>query len=429
MFCRSSHRIRARSPESRGRALGILLFVGVLAGCDSLLKVEAPTRVLADDLEGAPTAALLVDGVVGDFECAYASLIQFTAQHTDEMVNANLASAEAFDVDRRTILKERTHYAQAECGSQEAIYMPLSRARWQADNALRVLEKYSDAEIANRVLLMATAAAYSGYNHLLLGEAFCTCAIDGGAELTSQQLFTAAEAKFSRAITEATTAGNSSIRNMALVGRARARLNLGKTADAVADAQQVPGGFVRNATYSSASGRSENRIFRMNNLSAAISIEAPFRNVTFQGVPDPRVVAVDEKRGSTDNVTPLWTQRKYSSLDAPIPIARYQEAQLIIAEVTGGQAAVNIINALHAAVNLPPFNSNDAAEIAAQVQEERRREFFLEGHRFYDRRRFNLPQIPAPGTSYGFKGGFYGNQLCLPLPDVERDNNPTLRGS
>lgn len=39
---------------------------------------------------------------------------------------------------------------------------------------------------------------------------------------------------------------------------------------------------------------------------------------------------------------------------------------------------------------------------------------------------FNIPLIPASGTPYPVKGGNYGNTTCLPLPDVERFNNPNI---
>ena len=42
--------------------------------------------------------------------------------------------------------------------------------------------------------------------------------------------------------------------------------------------------------------------------------------------------------------------------------------------------------------------------------------------------RFDVPLTPAPGSPFPAKGGVYGDQLCFPLPDVERNNNPTLSG-
>lgn len=72
--------------------------------------------------------------------------------------------------------------------------------------------------------------------------------------------------------------------------------------------------------------------------------------------------------------------------------------------------------------------SNDPVEVRAQLIEERRRELFLERHRLGDIIRFNITLSPPAGTPFPIKGGVYGNQICFPLPDVERNNNPNIEG-
>jgi hypothetical protein len=124
----------------------------------------------------------------------------------------------------------------------------------------------------------------------------------------------------------------------------------------------------------------------------------------------------------------LFVQNKYKSLADPIPMATWREAVLIRAEVAGGATAVQLINQLRTAANLPAFASTVETEIQAQVREERRRELFLEGQRLYDTIRFNLPLVPAAGAVFPNGGGTYGNNKCLPLPDVERLNNPSITG-
>ena len=131
----------------------------------------------------------------------------------------------------------------------------------------------------------------------------------------------------------------------------------------------------------------------------------------------------------------IYVPAKYSASSfavgeaIPLPIARYEEAQLILAEAQGGQTAVNIINAMRAKVNLKPYTGpTDAASIKNLVIDERRRVLFVEGFRNYDIQRFNLTQQPAVGTTYPRVGGTYGNTTCLPLPDVERYNNPNIGG-
>ena len=129
----------------------------------------------------------------------------------------------------------------------------------------------------------------------------------------------------------------------------------------------------------------------MNFQERSISIEDDFRDLTFGGQPDLRTASVLSSEPGQDGQSPRWTQSKYPSQDTPIPIARYEEAQLIIAEVQLGQNAVDIINTLHAAAGLPDFvpnDVNDDVEILGHVIEERRREFFLESHHLYDKIRF-----------------------------------------
>jgi hypothetical protein len=87
---------------------------------------------------------------------------------------------------------------------------------------------------------------------------------------------------------------------------------------------------------------------------------------------------------------------------------------------------VDFINQLRTAAGLPAYTSTDIAEIRAQVIEERRRELFLESHRLFDTIRFNVPLDPPPGAPFPVGGGTYGDNKCLPLPDVERLNNPNF---
>jgi hypothetical protein len=404
-------------------ATAVLAVSGVLmfAGCDNLLEVEAPSRVLADDLNDPSFAPLLVRSATGDFNCALTAYIMTAGEVTDETMGVHIQSAEAFDYDRRTVNSARSQYATAECGSYGAIYQPLSTAIWQADNAVKVLEALSDAQVANRTTLIQTAQAYGGYGRVLLGEGFCTAAIDMSAELTSEAVFRQAEELFTKAI-----AGPSApIKNMALVGRARVRLALKNTAGALADAQQVPSGFVMNAEYTTAQSRAYNQVFNRINQTQAVSVEPAFRNLTFMGVADSRVRTTNTGNLGGDGKNVVWNQLKYTTFGSPIPIARYAEARLIIAEISGGQTAVGIINDLHTAAGLPLFTSTDEAAIQAQVREERRRELWLEGHRFWDYRRLELPFSPAAGAPYE-KGGFYGTTRCFPLPDIEKNNNPNI---
>lgn len=422
----------------------------VLAGCGELLDQAAPSRVLEETLQGPAAAKLIVDGARASFGCVYQAYITGLGLIADELEDTQLAAA-GWDWNRRSMLPVGGNYATAGCdgGQQFGVYAPLQTARYTADLAITNLAAFSDAEVPERVSLLATAALFSGYSHILLGEGFCSAAVDGGPELTPAQVFALAEERFSTAITNATTANNTAVLNAARVGRARARLNLAKLpgqpvvnaklTEARADAAAVPAGFVYNIPYNSASSYSRNQISVRSRESRLYGVSPRYWAKTFGGMADPRVRVTQGSRGQDNLTDNVYYPDKYNGQAAPIALAKYQEARLIMAEadyhLVGPGAAVDYINALHTAVGLPAFASADPTAILNQLIEERARELFLESHRAYDIKRFNLPLIPAPGTSFMTpnpgggtrnKGGTYGDLRCLPLPDVERDNNPNL---
>ena len=414
------------------RFIHVALFGLTIAACN--LEQEAPSRVIANDLYAPGNAQLLVISTISDFECALGQYIIATGLVGDELIDAQLSQT-GWDYDRRTIVAGLTGYATLQCGSVQVpgYYTPISIARATADKILTALEGWTDAEVTGRQDLIAQAATFAGYALVLLGETSCSAAIDGGPEMTPTQLLTEAEARFTKAITAAQAANNTDFLNMARVGRARARIDMKKYADAKADAALVPDAYVHNATYSAANARRENLVNTQFFRGLYSSVDPSFRNLTVGGVPDPRVNVVDAGAAGQDRVTRVWRSTKYPLITSSIPIASGDEAILIAAEadvetnnLTGAVAG---INKLRAKSSLPTYAGGTQAEVRAQVIDERRRELFLEGQRLGDIIRFSIPQTPAAGTVFPAKGGVYGNQLCFPLPDVERNNNPTLNGT
>lgn len=410
----------------------LILSIAAISGCDEILKSEAPQLIEETVLQQPANAPVIVAGVVADFECALGQYVAVMGTVTDEFSDSQ-ANAAIWDIDRRTSFPSTGLYSTGLCGGFGGVYTPVSSARYQADNTLTLLDGWTDEQVPGRTTFIARVAAYAGYSLILLGEGFCSSAIDVGPEMTPAQVFALAEARFTRAIATATTVGGvtgDSLRYFALVGRARARINQGKRTEAASDAALVPNGFIFNARYSAASGRSENRVFRVNNTGGTVTVDVSYRGLTVDGAADPRVPVVDAGRGGSFPQIRLFSQTKYTSLVAPIPIATWREALLIRAEaaVESGNVAgaVGFINQLRQRVSLPAYASFDAAAVRAQLVEERRRELFLEGHRLFDTIRYNVPLNPAPGAPYPNGGGTYGSNKCLPLPDIERLNNPNI---
>ncbi len=403
-----------------------------VAACntDNLLQVSAPNSLPADNYVVPSQAGLLVNGAIADFECAYAAAIVVEGIISDELADAQLGAAQ-WDYDRRSFNQyPGGMFGTSGCNSNQGpgIYLPVSTARWDADNALTNLQKWSAAEVGPaRDSLIATAALYAGFSLAMLGQSMCEAALDLGPKINQTQLFAEAEKRFSTAISTATGKANlSKILNAAYVGRARVRVFQGNLSGADADAKLVPAGFVFNATYSTSITRRYNRVFEAIDQSPYYTVEDQDRGLKTEGVTDPRTPTQYgvTLRGQDGQI--IWMQMKYTARTTPIPMAKYDEAQLIMAEAEGGQNAIAIINALHDRWNLPHYSgATDAASIKQLVIDERRKSLWLEGQRNYDIQRFQVPFNPPVGAVFG-KGGNYGNTTCLPLPDIERFNNPNI---
>jgi starch-binding outer membrane protein, SusD/RagB family len=425
-----------RATMTAGQWLTVVVLSTPMIGCNLLdkgLEATAPDKIETTVLETPTNAGLIVNSSMGNFECALKAYVVDAGMASGEFMDATPTAAN-WPFDRRdTDPAADVSYAVNDCvGLPLGIYTPIQVARGTADRALELLQGWTDAQVANRQDLIAKAAAYAGYSRILLGEGFCEAAINLGPKLTSAQVFASAETMFNTAITAAQAASDQQILNMAYAGRARARLDQGNTAGAAADAALVPASFVQNASSENSPTTRQNRVQTFNQA-GFVSVGASYRNLTVTGssgtVPDTRVTVTDAAKPGTDNRTPLFIQTKYANSTAAIPIASYKEAQLIVAEVAGGQTAVNIINNLRAASGLPAFASTDPVAIAAEVTEARRRELFLEGQHLFDVRRLTLPLDPAAGIQYSTvypKGGNYGSERCFPLPNVEILNNPNI---
>lgn len=415
--------------------------MAVLAGaaCRDLTSLQQsnPGALDAAGVFIPANAVLLTNGAIADFECAFSRYVVGSGLFADELSNA-IANTVNFDFDRRTIATNAS-YGTAICttNQQPPIYTTLSTARASGDTVAAKLRGWTDAEVpagVSRVKLIGQAAAYAGYSIVLLGEGMCSAAINIGPELTPAQLFTEAKIRFDSAVVAATATSDATTLSFALLGRARAELDLGDAASAGADAAKVPATFVLNMSADGINIRRENFSFFSLNQNSFSTVDASFRGLTINGAPDPRVAVTNTGKAGTVAGTQLWTPDKYPALTTVIPIARYAEAQLIVAEsklaandLTGAVAAINIVRASRPGVPAYDGAGQTAAQIKAQIIEDRRRELFLEGHRLGDLRRYNQTFTPAAGTAYPGGGGLYGTQTCFPLPDVEVVNNPNIK--
>ena len=422
---RDAHRDRLFKTWGSVLFLGLISVISACESIDNLLEVELPGEIAEINLDNPDNAALLVRSAQASFECGFGDHIIWFGYWTGEFMNVTTSSPSQLMSTRSSGYS--LTYADP-CGTGTGpTWTPFQVSRVQAENVLERMEGWLSQgfDIGDVDFLSAQANLYAGYSYLILSEEFCEVAFDSGPILPRADGFRLAEERFTSAIQQASQTsdpGAIAVLTAAQIGRARARLNLGDASGVVADASLVPAGFEYFATYDLTPNRRQNRIASLFE-GKSLSVPPQSRNLEVGGVADPRVIAINTGEIASDGVGEFWDQVKYADLASEIPLATWREAQLMIAEVSGGQTAVDIINALRATHSLPAFTSTVPADIEAQVHEERRRELWMQGHRMGDMLRWNEP-FPS---GFDHRGRAYNEEnTCMALPNLEKLGNPNI---
>ena len=425
----------------RHRALSFTLAVlGLVAGtgCDRLNDLLAvhPTKSIPIDVAESPNnAQLFIEGAKADFDCAFGAYVVMGGLIGEELDETRQA-LDRRPYDLRLQTSKDLLYATQPCGSL-GVYTPVQVARASAERTLLLLRGWTDAQVSNRQLAMATMSAYAGYSTLLLAEGFCTTVLSSldenrqvvwGGEISRDSAFRAAEARFSDALAAAPPTGSATIIDLAHVGRGRARLGHGDLLGARADAASVSSTFLYQVTASTALPRRQNRVFAQNSAANHLTSVGSL----YRAMADSRVQFAPTTDSSAWGA-PIFIQLKYARGDSPFRLASNFEARLIIAEAdiatatpASLQNAQSIVNFFRQRGNQQPLTSLDPETLRAALIDQRRRELYLESQHLGDLIRFGIVPTPAEGSLHpsGFR---YGGHLCLPLPDVERQNNPVLQ--
>ncbi|MEX0741660.1 MAG: hypothetical protein WD079_02610, partial [Phycisphaeraceae bacterium] len=355
-----------------------------MGGCDSLLGVEMPGQMTEDQLLQPQMAEMMVTGAIAGFECAHVSHVLGAAGITHEYLDASGWTTWMAFANRQvesTTGAVNTSGCSAERGF--GIFRPLQTARFQGEQAYGAITAFDAADVPNAEALLAKAATYVGYAYTFLGESWCEMAVDSGPLTSAEETLGAAEEWFTRAIEHAAAAGRpvtapgtTDVGLLATLGRARVRLDLGDTEGASADAALIPHGFLAVTTRSGANDDRRNMIFVHMSQNKFVTVGPEYRNLTLGGSPDPRVPVAPIADGVTnDGFTPWWNQLKYTSDVVPVPLARWAEAQFILAEAAGGADAVPYLNNVRGQHGLPACGGGTSPEeIRAAIIEERRRE-------------------------------------------------------
>lgn len=440
-------------PAARRRAsllAGIALLTGI-AACSDFLAAENPGALEEPDVNNPAYVNLIANWPIAAFQDAQDDVTYWTGQFTDEIWNREVFVEEG-EIDRRDMRPEMSYFGAF-------TYTPMQRARFAGEEAGRRLRTIL-GDTASRDLRVARAAAYAGMSYIYLGEMMCETPIDLSAPKSSAEIFADAITRFQEAITVANAnrahlqtlppstavtnaiAAADTIRYLATVGAARAALNRndGTLVNTLFTAIPVPAAFNFYAWYSSNTTAQHHRVY--NRLQVGNS-GTMLNEAFFAKTGDPRIPRIVSTTAT--NGKPLspssYTSWNNTVAGAPFTadlghrIASGLEAQYITHELNPNTAAaIAFINARRAAGLQGPSGlavTSTPAAIRAEIREQRSRDFYLDGHRLGDLRRYiefydiNLfPQGPYPGSTSG--ATYNAGTTCWPIPTAEINGNPNI---
>jgi hypothetical protein len=416
-----------RSPTWFTRVALLLAWLpGVaLAGCDSLFDVENPTDITDDELQG--NQAQFLNALLNVPAAAGAE------QYGDAVTTADLIADDIMQPGTNvTFLLPDWGDLEPFNEKVENLYNGLAEAWWHAQDAtsrIRQLVANPDANAA-----VGRGYYWDGLLRVTMADLFEEVTFSGGPPLTPVQVYDSALIVLARAAQVAKAAGDATYETAAYATIARVHRSLyfeaggiDRLARAADFAQQA---LARQATFRldalyQPPGKS-NAVFTTvwgSLTNAGVGPRYIRRIDPVSGVVDPRVQHT-ETMGRGVHGPYVW-QLKYRAANSPIPVSRWQEARLIIAEyrlATGDLAgALQQINLVRTAAGLPSFQSTDAAKIRDQLIYERQTEFWMELRNWQDDRYYKI--YPAEWTPASREAGV---NRRLPISLRERGANPNL---
>jgi hypothetical protein len=365
-----------------------------LGACGDLLTVSDPQRYTASDLDEAlPAIGNGVEGALHEVIDSWAvdqALLADVYQHTGTWSGYD-------EVDHG-----RFQYGTSSMDGEMNSWL---RARWFAADAAERFERVLEGAAATDPL-MAQVHLTEGLVDLYIGLTYCESPLESTGESpasTAAQVLAQAVTKLQRAISTAAGSGTSSTYGQAAqAGLATAYWALNDLPNAAAAAGNVNAGFSYDAIFNQQStngmvtlttaGNNEaaGLMYNMWDLIDNTGTSPGLMRDAFTDEPDMRKPVWYAGEIATDNLTPHYSQYKYSNETDDIPLVHYEGAQLIIAENEGPVAGTARLNTLRAAAGLSalPNAAPSAAEFETYLMNERWAEHFMEGMRMVDLRHF-----------------------------------------
>jgi hypothetical protein len=392
-----------------------------LAGCS--MDVTDPSTVPASTIDPIADARVFSLSAQQNYYVAYGSLINSTAVYSNETWSGAVRP-ETNDIGRHVIVDVNVDLSPS-------FWAPMQVVIGTNDQVVEVLR---GTPTFNTDIIVARSSLWSGLAIEHLTEIFCEGVLHVGPPLTTAQMLDSAIVRLQLAATIAgalTGTEATRILNTARVGLARAYLTKGDNQAAIAAAALVPSTFVSSTVPvddPQARARLSNGVFITS--SGTTQIVAGL----YRALNDPRVTFVDANINAQDATNRLFRQTKYTSFTAPIRIASGLEARYIAAEAqleaSGNTTpALALIAERRTAGSQPAFTGTTMAAVLAELMEQRARDFWLEAKHLGDILRNPSAAALVPPVGSPFYKPALGNFLpiaCLPIPFVEKANNPNF---
>ncbi len=486
---------RRMSGRRRGQALGLsLAAAAMVAGCEGILDVEVPGQVTHEEAFRPNQALLLVNSAIANLECSLGDFVSFTAAGYEDVAHKTVGwwgaafqfpntppggcSTSATGVGWWNQLQSGRWFAEQSydhLANQWTAQQVPNREQLLGTSALYAGLAYTHLGEHFCEVTADIGPLMSWKDALKVGEGYLTNAIGHitaagdfpiATGITDSALQMAYLLRARNRLSQAAGAGSNAAPDAALMALARQ------------DAERIEIGFDSWITRESGGNRSRwNRYGEVHVGLGWVSLQGPITwwngparrpnpatgqtwpsVIPFTGywnlaiAPDGRAVsdagspittaaagAVADTRVPVTNLNatggpnnyPLWQQAKFLSSGDDIPLAKWEEAWLIRAEILGGQAAIDLVNQIRVRHNLPIVTylaTSDAAGIRRMVIEEWRRTHFLEG-RFWSTklRHDDLLWFPRNQGATRWNHNF-GSGVRLLMAGGEYTQNPNLEG-
>ncbi len=280
---------------------------------------------------------------------------------------------------------------------------------------------------------IARAATFRGFGILHMATDFCNGDLSSGPKLTTAQMLDSATYWLN--IARSTGLANASadglnLANASALGLARARLQKGDNAGAIAAAALVPAGYNYNMTYLqdlNNQNRIENKIWQYTFDRSALSVPVGYQNGDTR---TPFLTpAQTPLRGQDALPLGFFPQQKFTAYGTSIRLASRLEADYIAAEASADPVAqLALIATRRTAAGQPAYaGAADANSVLTELLYQYGQDFYLEGRKLaaYRRHPTNIKNFLPAGATY-LKPGYanVGTQTCYPVPYVEYSNNP-----